>query len=139
MPKNVSSEPVKCIDCDNSFIRNSNRQSRCEDCGLIHNEKRKVTYMKGYHQENYEKKGYSQSGENNNNWAGGIGTYRKIKAHIDKCERCPSTKNLLTHHKDRNRYNNAPENLERLCKKCHQKEHRLDRDASGKFISSHKV
>lgn len=39
------------------------------------------------------------------------------------CERCGSRKFLCGHHKDRDRSNNEPENIETLCKSCHQKEH----------------
>ena len=49
--------------------------------------------------------------------------YRKIgfKAHGYKCQKCESInkKYLEVHHKDGNRKNNAPENLEVLCMKCH--------------------
>ena len=39
------------------------------------------------------------------------------------CERCGSKKNIDVHHKDRNRNNNTPNNLELLCRSCHMKEH----------------
>ena len=40
-----------------------------------------------------------------------------------KCNRCESKKNLLIHHKDRDPINNKIENLEVLCKSCHEFEH----------------
>lgn len=47
------------------------------------------------------------------------------------CERCgfnPENKlNLDVHHRDRNRKNNSPENLETLCVGCHRLEHRKRR------------
>lgn len=41
-----------------------------------------------------------------------------------QCERCYSINGLLVHHKDRDFSNNVPENLETLCKRCHQIEHK---------------
>lgn len=37
----------------------------------------------------------------------------------DKCFVCPETNNLVTHHFDKNRNNNKPENLYRLCQIHH--------------------
>jgi hypothetical protein len=51
----------------------------------------------------------------------GIGIYRKQRK--DSCERCGSTKFLCVHHKDEDRSNNVPSNLETVCKRCHQIEH----------------
>lgn len=41
----------------------------------------------------------------------------------NKCERCGETSNLHVHHKDENFTNNLKENLELLCKPCHNEEH----------------
>jgi 5-methylcytosine-specific restriction endonuclease McrA len=38
----------------------------------------------------------------------------------DKCEKCGTTKNLNIDHKDGNRSNNNPDNLETLCWPCHK-------------------
>ncbi len=40
------------------------------------------------------------------------------------CERCGSPNALDAHHKDGNWRNNLPENLERICRSCHNKVHR---------------
>lgn len=40
------------------------------------------------------------------------------------CEKCGSTKYLCGHHLDHNRSNNNPENIQTLCKRCHQVEHK---------------
>lgn len=55
------------------------------------------------------------------NYKTGICTYRRVKK--SKCERCESDKFLIVHHKDENRENNVLENLETLCKSCHQAHH----------------
>ena len=67
-----------------------------------------------------KKKGnYNQAGKNNNNYKNGISTYTQNKK--SKCERCGSTRNLMVHHKDGNRKNNAASNHETLCWSCHEK------------------
>lgn len=53
----------------------------------------------------------------------------EIKAEIGKCERCSVDLHEATHymwvihHKDHNPYNYSKDNLELLCKRCHQIEH----------------
>ena len=46
-----------------------------------------------------------------------------------KCEKCNYKKYeiLQVHHKDRNRNNNRPENLELICPNCHYEEHFLEK------------
>jgi len=67
-----------------------------------------------------EKKGnYNQAGKNNNNYKNGISTYAQKKKKA--CQRCGSKKNLMVHHKDGNRKNNAASNHETLCWSCHEK------------------
>lgn len=39
------------------------------------------------------------------------------------CSRCGSTKRLDIHHKDRDKRNQAPDNREILCHRCHMQEH----------------
>lgn len=56
---------------------------------------------------------YNQSGKNNNHYKNGISTYTQHKK--SKCEVCGGTKNLMVHHKDGNRKNNSPSNLQTLC------------------------
>lgn len=55
------------------------------------------------------------------------------------CERCghENTKQeQARHHKDRDRSNNDPSNLEVLCTPCHNREHGKDRvrDVEGKYV-----
>lgn len=66
----------------------------------------------------------SKPGKENPNWKSGIGGYyRKLTSHIHECQICGSTQDLETHHLDGNRYNNEPENLIKVCTKCHKKFH----------------
>lgn len=74
-------------------------------------------------------------GEYSSSYKDGIGTYMKYKK--DACEICNSKKFLCVHHKDGNRHNNSPKNLQTLCRKCHTKEHirlnSLCRNDKGQF------
>lgn len=117
--KNVSSNPRICKMCEVEFLPTSNRQLYCLPC---QKEKNRIS-CREYRKRTFIPKGYNQKGENNNNWKGGIGTYRILAKEVGHCERCKATERLLVHHKDRNRYNNDRTNLEVLCKRCHQLEH----------------
>lgn len=48
---------------------------------------------------------------------------RKFR-YLKKCLRCPSTYKLQRHHKDGDATNNAPDNVEILCRQCHRALHR---------------
>lgn len=50
------------------------------------------------------------------------------------CALCGSDKYLCIYHLDHNRENNSIENLQCLCKKCHQKHH-IKRDKKGRFTA----
>lgn len=78
--------------------------------------------------------GGNQLGQKNHQYKTGIGTYSKraFDHYGRKCNRCPSKQKLLVHHKDEDRSNNELDNLEVLCKRCHQ-EHHCKRDLLGKY------
>lgn len=116
--KFVSKTPVICAKCGDKAERNSNVQKYCDDCGDI----RKKSYNKdAAAKKRGLKLSYTKSSKQNG-FKDGIGIYRQLK---DKkfCTKCKSQKNLLIHHKDEDRTNNHPSNLEVLCKRCHQVEH----------------
>lgn len=48
-----------------------------------------------------------------------------LEGKIKKCNRCPSGKHLVIHHKDEDHGNDTMSNLEVLCKSCHSKHHRV--------------
>ena len=63
-------------------------------------------------------------GENAPNWVAGHSVYRQLlKRHgkPEKCRICGITDSrvLCVHHRDSNRKNNKPDNLEWLCRNCH--------------------
>jgi 5-methylcytosine-specific restriction endonuclease McrA len=69
------------------------------------------------------------TGPDSPRWQGGTApkTYRRIAfdAHGKACQRCGSTRHINAHHKDENRAHNDPDNLEVLCRSCHNKAHGL--------------
>lgn len=77
--------------------------------------------------------GGNQQGENNHQYKTGIGTYSKkgFQTFGKVCNRC-TAEAVLIHHKDHDRKNNKPENLEPLCKSCHQRHHET-RDEKGRY------
>jgi len=63
-------------------------------------------------------------GENAPNWIAGQTAYRKLLQRCGKQEKCGNCgiedkRVLVVHHRDSNRRNNKPENLEWLCRNCH--------------------
>ena len=73
-----------------------------------------------------------KKGKKNPNWNGGTSTdfYLRIarESLIQKCSLCDSTKFLCVHHKDENRANNKLDNLIVVCKSCHAKIHKIDKN-----------
>ena len=80
--------------------------------------------------------GGNQLGSNNHQYKDGIGCFRKIAfAYYDNvCNRCKTMKDLVVHHRNENRHDNTIENLEILCKKCHQNHHCHKCKYTGKYI-----
>lgn len=103
-----------------------------------------ISYQYYLRQGRFEKPGVgsggNQEGEKNHQYKTGVGTYsqRAFEYYGRKCNRCNSTKNLLVHHKDEDRENNDLENLEVLCKGCHQKHHE-HRDALGRYTKGQSI
>ena len=80
--------------------------------------------------------GGNQLGEYNHQYKNGIANFnlRALAHYGKKCNRCGSLDNIIVHHRDHNRNHNQIENLEVLCKRCHQ-EHHCNRDSlTGKYI-----
>ena len=110
---------IVCIDCRKKTTRTGQNQKRCPKCQHSnHLQKCKERWHR-----TYEKKGYNQKGPNNNHWQGGCSPayYQEIakEAHGQLCMLCGKPA-VLVHHKDEDRHNSDPSNLEVLCKRCHQ-------------------
>ena len=111
-----------CLRCRKAFVPTGSNCKRCGPCRRAHH----LESCKARWHTTYEKKGYNQSGPRNNAWKGGSSPqyYQQVafSAHGTDCLRCGKPA-VLVHHKDGNRKNSQPNNLEVLCKRCHQLEH----------------
>lgn len=72
-------------------------------------------------------------GEKSGNWKGGYSQahYQRVRRELkeDKCESCGATdRRLDTHHLDRDKSNNALENIVVLCASCHAFLHYIEDD-----------
>jgi len=58
-------------------------------------------------------------GELNPRFNNGCRQWKRIKKDIKSCENCGRKYKLEIHHKDANQKNNNPDNLIKLCRRCH--------------------
>jgi hypothetical protein len=124
---------MNCIDCGVEFVRTGRNHKRCTVCAKektkqhIRNWGFKNGVLTG--EGSGSKKGVAASG-----YRHGLSVFRRwAKERLDQlgyaCERCGTIIDASKagtwagHHKDHNRSNNAIDNLEVLCKRCHQVEH----------------
>lgn len=116
---------MTCQVCGSEAPRTGRRQLRCKSCSYV--KACADIYAARVASGSIKKPGVGTgngqgSGPEHHSWKDGSSVYRKLRG--TKCERCGSTKFLCAHHKDEDRTNNAPENIETLCKSCHQIEHK---------------
>ena len=78
------------------------------------------------------------TGKAHHSYKGGLYSIETQKCRKSKCERCDSLTKLCTHHTDRNRENNNPDNLMTLCKRCHQLEHKCTDNLPKHYSSEHR-
>lgn len=128
-------KPKPCSMCSVEFMPTGQNQKRCDPCRDAYwdtsvGKKRMKEYVDKSRKAKFLREGrqfgvgtgHAQGkGEDHHSYKTGIGVYRQFKK--DSCERCGSTKFLCVHHKDHDRHNNVPKNVETLCKSCHQREH----------------
>lgn len=131
----VKEKEFICRRCGKKFTWKAKKMYFCPDCGR----KEKSEYVMRHRAGKDPSvkmgvgSGGNQWGENNHQFRGGFWNYKKIyadqhKGEVPCCEICNSTENLCIHHLDKNHSNNAPENLVRLCRKCHAKVHGLEKN-----------
>jgi 5-methylcytosine-specific restriction endonuclease McrA len=112
---NVSKTERICRTCSKKFLPISNRQLTCKVCNPASIKR---------DDEDRRRADFSlQKSKSSNGWKNGIGVYRLI-GKKSVCGRCSSKLHLVVHHKDGDRTNNEPSNLQTLCKKCHQLDHK---------------
>jgi len=123
-----------CINCSIHFEPTGQNQKRCSTCAREHN----LNYMRQWYKKNvYTGKGSgskTKTGSGNHMFKHGQCSFRrwakeKLIFLSYCCERCGTVIDASKkgswagHHKDHNRLNNIKDNLEVLCKRCHQIEH----------------
>ena len=121
-----------CIDCGVPFTPRGKNHKRCDVCA---NKARLKNMNDWYYAHKLPGPGSGgKLGHENQNYRHGICVFRrwakeKLKQLNNCCERCGNyiddsiRGTWAGHHKDHNRQNNVKENLEILCKRCHQVEH----------------
>jgi len=129
----VQRKAKTCSRCRKRFIPTGANCKRCPQCRPAHH----LDACKKRWHATYKKTGYAQTGSNNNAWKGGSSPayYRKtaFTHHGTRCLRCGAPA-VLVHHKDGNRRNAELSNLEVLCKRCHQLEHRCAGNLPRKVV-----
>ena len=122
---------TKCIICGLEIIQpTKHKRKYCKEC-MKKRRTMQTMLSRKKKNPNIEIGVGSGNGFKNKNQPLGIQTYRRAKK--DKCEWCGSTKNLIVHHADENRYNNNLDNLVTLCRACHQKIHTKRNKKTGRY------
>lgn len=80
-----------CIDCGGPLGWFRNKPSRCRACYLKQSQSRRSAHRRA----------------------------NEITHSIKACEVCGSSQNLERHHLDNNPFNNSPDNVQVLCRRCH--------------------
>ncbi len=125
-----------CKNCGIEFEIKGPASKYCSKCGEV---KKKESQKRGAdkYRAKFQKMGVGSGnnqgrGKTHHSYKTGIGTFRWLAQENKEpfCERCKceldfsNSYKWCVHHKDHNRHNNELENLELLCKRCHQLEHK---------------
>mgnify|MGYP001594673155 CR=1 FL=1 len=130
-----------CVKCSASGLTAGKYQKYCPDCVVDANKEA----IKRWHYKHGILNGLGSGGklgEDNQNYKHGRSVFRrwaqeKLKQLSYCCERCGNKIDVSVrgtwagHHKDHDSTNNIRENLEVLCKRCHQVEHECWRAFQG--------
>ena len=76
-----------------------------------------------------EKRNQGSPGESNPNYRHGAYIQERIYREmidVSSCAECGSRDGLVVHHKNGDHYDNHPENLQVLCRSCHQSHHKQE-------------
>lgn len=132
-------KPRKCVRCDGTYQPTGPAQKYCDTCRpqVLREKARIRSYLHAVKKGRIKNPGVGSGGANpvgpaHWSWKTGSGGYRRLafKTYGTKCARCGvdvlslGPYRYAVHHKNRNRKDNRPENLEVLCKRCHQIEHK---------------
>lgn len=142
--------PRECAleDCSEIFTPTGPAAKFCPTCAKQRMAEciRRSAYADKLRKGQIKKPGVGKGGNNakgieDSNYRNGISYFLKIRGQIHKerryCNRCDrdllgaSRYHWAVHHIDHDRTNNADENFELLCKKCHQIEHECHKAFEG--------
>jgi hypothetical protein len=92
--------------------------NKCVVCGkeFLHKRRSHKTCSKECY---YKLLSEGKMGEKNPRFNNGWRQYHRMMADKSCCENCGRKYNLETHHKDGNNKNNNPDNLMKVCRRCH--------------------
>ena len=140
----------QCKNCQESYVPTGPAQRYCENCDARIDARNQRAGVDRYQERKGVRvgagRGNCQWREENSAWMGGIGIYRQIKLANDArriCERCGKDLQMYVnrreffahwcvHHRNEDRYDNRLENLELLCKSCHQTIHNVAKNFLSK-------
>lgn len=125
---------LNCIDCGSIFIRTGKNHKRCAKCSDARRKRIISDWQKKHRTKEQGLRG-AKLEERNPQYKHGRCVFRrwakeKLKERNFSCERCLSIidprqrHSWAGHHRDHDPTNNVRENLEVLCKRCHQIEHK---------------
>jgi len=131
----VETRRLECIVCL-SELKGSQRKFCSKKCSARHH-----SYQWRVNKGLIKKPGVGSGGnqgvdKSHHSYKNGILNYRKraLDHYGKKCNHCGSERYIVVHHIDEDRTNNQLDNLEILCKSCHQ-EHHINRcPITGKYI-----
>lgn len=120
-----------CIRCNKDLIGQQKKFCSMRCTGYWHRLQKGEFKKPGVGSGNGEEPGF-----NHHSYKNGIRNFseRAFAHYGKKCNRCGTLDKLLVHHKDHNRGNNEIDNLEVLCKRCHQMHHCKRDPKTGKYI-----
>lgn len=139
-----------CVDCGSSFQRSGQNHKRCASCkDVVMKAAIKASNFKSGRLNGKGSGSNTGIGKENHMYRHGKLTFkrwaREKKQELGHCERCFKDLREATHyqwvghHKDHNQMNNVPENLELLCRRCHQLEHDCVKAFEGVTTNRDKV
>lgn len=128
---NIKEKSFKCRRCGIEFRRKAKKCYYCDTCVKKVNSERVM--LRRSIEQPWVKMGVgsggNQYGANNHRYKDGRSHYKDVfnreNPDVSECEICGSQRYLVVHHIDKNRKNNARENLVKVCRSCHSKIHGL--------------
>lgn len=127
----VKEKEFMCRMCGAFFLKIARK---CYFCDACRKKNLSILSMRSQVRKNPNKvmgvgSGGNQRGEKNHRFKDGKSDYRgnydAVHGERKACSDCGGTRNVVVHHKDRNRKNNEESNLIYLCRSCHAKLHEV--------------